>query len=347
MSNYFVNGVDLDSIFAPLTGYTPAASITNFKVGEVDLNQRYLPIAAGVAAAATNFKNIIPDLNTIFSGKLSGYHEYISSGNWTVPYGVNNITVVVAGAGGGGYGYYNSFFGAAIRVRGQNGGNSTLTSSVLNITANGGEGGDNGVAGLSGGYSVSSPPSFNISRPNYNNVGGYTEAFIHNGFTGRASGGGAGRGGGGGSGGYLSTGGDGALNISQGSVGSGFSSYTGGGGGGQNGDGGRGGGGILAGITTPTTQAGGTPSSTSGIPMPYAPGSVYYYAAGGGQIGGFGGGGGGGALVWATNISVTYGTVFTFTPGVGGNCENGSTGNGYNGGVAIMYGTSYDNFPFV
>ena len=358
MSGYQVNTTDLDDIFAPLTGYTPVAAACGYQVNGVDLNQRYLPRAAGVAAAATNFLKNTADLNTIFSGRLTAGLEFTipGSGSWSVPRGVDSITVVVVGGGAGGFGYYNSFFGTAIRVNGNPGGNSTLsTSGGISITANGGYGGYNGGVGAGGGYSVYIPgtgpiPSpLNIAQANYYNYShvGVTQTFTKSGINGVANTGGAGFGGGGGTGGYVSYGGDGSLNPTQSSSGYGYSSYTGGGGGGQSGDGGPGGSNYLLGLTAYSSQAGGTPSNYYGVTNYSAIGSGAGVGRGGGETGGFGGGGGGGALVWATNISVTYGQVFNYTVGVGGTGENGGNNNGLAGGVGIMYGNKYNNFPIV
>jgi hypothetical protein len=66
-SSFFVNGTDLDSIFAPIqTGMTPAAA-TGFTVSGVDLNARYAPLAYGSAAGVTNYKVNGTDLNAIFA----------------------------------------------------------------------------------------------------------------------------------------------------------------------------------------------------------------------------------------------------------------------------------------
>ena len=66
-SKYDVNGVDLDSIFAPYTtGTQPAA--TKYTVNGVDLNQRYAPLSQGSAAQVTGYDVAgVGDLNTLFA----------------------------------------------------------------------------------------------------------------------------------------------------------------------------------------------------------------------------------------------------------------------------------------
>lgn len=68
-SGYTVNGVDLDSIFAPWHTGWPQAPATGYKIAGVDLNARYAPLSTGSGAAATGLTETSSrtDLNTYFA----------------------------------------------------------------------------------------------------------------------------------------------------------------------------------------------------------------------------------------------------------------------------------------
>lgn len=66
-SNYQVNGVDLDTLLAPLHSGWPTAGTTNDQVAGTDLDARYAPLSTGTAPAITNYQVNGVDLNEIFA----------------------------------------------------------------------------------------------------------------------------------------------------------------------------------------------------------------------------------------------------------------------------------------
>ena len=66
-SNYQVNGVDLDTLLAPLHSGWPTAGATNDQVAGTDLDARYAPLSTGTAPAITNYQVAGKDLNEIFA----------------------------------------------------------------------------------------------------------------------------------------------------------------------------------------------------------------------------------------------------------------------------------------
>lgn len=338
MSNFLVNGVDLDLIFAPLAGYTPIAASSGYQINGVDLNQRYLPIAAGVAAPITNFKKNGSDLNTVFAFYSSYYTELATSVNFSLDMGYNFLIVCLVGGGGGGA---KSPIGGP-DVPGGAGGNSTITipSIGFSMTANGGGGGGIGVRGTGGGFSASINGTI-INQPNisYGTAGvilSQTVGLIYvHGTTG-----GIGGGGGGGAGGYDSFGGNGALYPN-----SGGSSLTGGGGGTANevNNGADGGSIYLRGYATPTTQLGGYSGGPQDGQNTPVNGGVISGGGGGGSV--TEGGGGGSGFIWA-RIPVTYNTSVFLTIGAGGTSSQ-IGGTGKSGRSSFSTGPTFFNFPTV
>ena len=66
-SNYQVNGVDLDTLLAPLHSGWPTAGATNDQVAGTDLDARYAPLSTGTAPAITNYQVAGVDLSEIFA----------------------------------------------------------------------------------------------------------------------------------------------------------------------------------------------------------------------------------------------------------------------------------------
>lgn len=102
MSNYKINGVNLDDIFEFRSGRTPLANPTGYKVNGVDLNERYLslshPDAEQLDPLGKYFSNI-NDLSTIFSTKLTGslaVTESHSNSGWSGNTKTLNIRVLFA-----------------------------------------------------------------------------------------------------------------------------------------------------------------------------------------------------------------------------------------------------------
>lgn len=74
MSNYKISGIDLDQFFEPRLGRTPLASATGYKVGGVDLNDRYLNITHGDAIVGPDrpfYNSSGVNLGTLFGARAS------------------------------------------------------------------------------------------------------------------------------------------------------------------------------------------------------------------------------------------------------------------------------------
>ena len=276
--------------------------------------------------------------------------EYTSSGTftYTVPTGVNNISVVCIGAGGasgignsgqggggGALAYRNAIsvtpgqtatvvVGAANGRSGNNGqagGSSSFTYSGTTTTAGGG-GGGGGTGTQSGGSAGSGG-----TRSGTNNGGG-------DGGSGGQDGQNAGGPGGGGAGGYSGNGGNAVGGYSPTTAANGNAGTGGGGGGGGKGganEGGGGGGGGTGLFGEGTNGAGGT---------------------GQGQNANEGGGGGGGSGGASGSDGSTQGEGgFGGSGGAGGggqggpNINSGANGNGGVGSVRIVYHPSGAAFP--
>lgn len=236
---------------------------------------------------------------------------------WTVPQGVNSVSVVVVGAGGGGV--RNGLGGNAYP-----GGNSSFSS----VIAYGGGGGVNngttttlggGFTGADGGGSGGNSPAGSGNTQGGGGAGGYTGNGGHGGL------------------------GDGGTNVVQAAT----SGSGGGGGGGQWAGGGGvgiyGAGASGAGGGQVTGGAGGSGGVAGYTYSQYASGSGL--ANKGGQYGGGGGstyagGGGGGGLAWKNSIAVTPGSSFTVVVGAGGlpNYQWEYGGQGGGGAVRIIWG---------
>lgn len=224
--------------------------------------------------------------------------------NWTVPEGVNSISVVLIGGGGAGNG-------------GTAGGDSILTRSGTELLRAGG--GAAGAAAFTG-----------------QSAGGGGTAIsgtIGGGNGGAGSGGGDNSnqaGGAGGAGGYSGNGGAGGNVFSAGGAGSGGGGAGGGGGsalgdaGGGVGLYGEGANGTCLGSSTP---GGGGSGGTAGLSVAPFTGGNY---GGGGAVARTGGtnGGAGGGLRYRNSIDVIPGQVFEITVGAGGSAG----GRGYAGG---------------
>ena len=67
-SGFADNGVDLDSVFAPLHSGWPQAPACRYTINGVDLNQRYAALSSGTQAAVTRYRDDAGnDLNTYFA----------------------------------------------------------------------------------------------------------------------------------------------------------------------------------------------------------------------------------------------------------------------------------------
>ncbi len=136
MSNFKVNGNDLDNIFMPrgATGATGAPSATNFTVGGTDLQLRYAAYVPNTIAAppthykSSNYSNL--DLNTVFQSISSPIPKYVQTGGSVVESG---STVTITWSNGiGGTLLLNSNF------------HITDTSILISSLIGGGSGGDGG-----------------------------------------------------------------------------------------------------------------------------------------------------------------------------------------------------------
>ncbi len=276
--------------------------------------------------------------------------EYTSPGTYTytVPSGVNNISVVCIGAGGasgignsgqggggGSLGYRNSIsvtpgqtatvvVGAAngrSGNNGQSGGSSSFTYDGTTTTAGGGGGG--GGTGTGTGGSAGSGGT----RSGTTDGGG-------NGGSGGQDGQNAGGPGGGGAGGYSGNGGSAIGGYSPTTAANGNAGTGGGGGGGGKGganEAGGGGGGGTGLFGQGTNGAGGTGQAQNG------------------NEGGGGGGGSGGAPGSDGKSSGEGGFGGDGAAGGGGqggpNINSGANGNGGSGAVRIVYHPSGAAFP--
>ncbi len=137
-SGYDVNGVDLDTIFAPYTSGTQAAA-TGYLVGGVDLNQRYAPLSAGSAALVTGFDSGGADLNTFFAAantttvtvgtQPSNVSGSIAAGDPTGT--VTSGTTTCAGANGtGSYSYTWHIASGSASFTNPNSATTAVTASV-------------------------------------------------------------------------------------------------------------------------------------------------------------------------------------------------------------------------
>ncbi len=278
----------------------------------------------------------------------AAFNTPTNSATWTVPVGVNSITVKAWGGAGA---------GGAI-VSGKNGGpggaggfvQGTLTvtpGSILNIYVGGAGSASSTLGGGGGGYSAVANSAGYLLIAGGGGGGGSADA-AGPGSAGGAGGGSSGvagttAGGGatGGGAGTSSTVGTGGSTNGQNGTGSVGGVGSGGAGGGNGGSGGGGAGGINGG------GAGGSGSSNSGGG---GGGGGQFGGGGGGYSGSTGqgagaGGGSGFATSTAANITLTAGSGTT-TPDTTDPYYTGSTGiggasgaNGNNGYVIILYNT--------
>jgi hypothetical protein len=171
-------GVDLGTFFAPyLTGGTYGAVAKAAAVGVQDtgsdLSNELAAIANGTAAGASGVKKAGVDLNTIFAKQGTTTYNIFgpTSGTFTLPTILGNVTMLIylVGSGGGGGG------GGGVGGGGGAGGGAAvfksyaLTSAnsgqtftyVIGIAGTGGSGGSpNGVSGLTGGATTVASGTF-------------------------------------------------------------------------------------------------------------------------------------------------------------------------------------------
>ena len=82
------------------------------------------------------------------SGKVKfAKQEYTTAGSYTFTVPPGNTSLIITASGGGAAGQISYFGGPWGQSNGAAGGNTTVTNSVFNITANGGVGGYNSAAG--------------------------------------------------------------------------------------------------------------------------------------------------------------------------------------------------------
>ena len=146
-SKYDVNGVDLDSIFAPYTSGTQPAA-TGYTVDGVDLNTRYAPLSAGSAALPTKYViSSGADLNTLFAAANTttvtvGTQPGNVSGSAAAgdPSGtVTSNTTTCAGSGGtGSYSYKWTIASGSATLTAPNSATTGVTGTVdANSTSTG------------------------------------------------------------------------------------------------------------------------------------------------------------------------------------------------------------------
>lgn len=306
------------SVYPVVSTYNSTGTLT---FSGLTANTAYTFSAQAVNARGYS-TNVSSVSTTTGAAPSSSLYVYPGSYTWVAPIGVTSVSVVAVG--GGGTGRQKCGSGVA-------GGASSFTTCVV---ANGGGAGAYG-AGPPGG-------TVGAGTGGAGGAGGATPGL-------QAAGGGAG--------GYSGAGGAGGS-AAGGAAGDG----TGGGGGGGKASGGGGGGVGLFGLTgngvgATVGSAGGTGGS-GGLSGTAGSSSGVNVGGGGGLFGGGGGGsvgspcgiyagGGGGALAYKNNITVSAGTPYTVTVGVGAiPAPAGCVGaKGGSGAVRIVWPGSSRQFP--
>jgi hypothetical protein len=97
--------------------------------------------------------------------------EYTTAGSYTFTVPPGNTSLIITASGGGAAGQTSSFGnGNWTQYNGGAGGNTTVTNSIFNITANGGAGGYNGAAG--GTVSITGATSTTLNQSGNSPSGG-------------------------------------------------------------------------------------------------------------------------------------------------------------------------------
>lgn len=141
MPGYKVNGVDLDTIFAPLQPGWPQAGVTEFEIAGVDLNARYAPLVTGTAAPITDYRTSGPeDLNGIFAAfgstgvqVLTQPHNVVGAAAAGNPAGTvtTNTTTCAGTKGKGTYTYaWHIASGSGVTFTNPNSPTTAVTGSV-------------------------------------------------------------------------------------------------------------------------------------------------------------------------------------------------------------------------
>jgi hypothetical protein len=311
MSGFFINGVDVNTLFkTPSTEFPVQSNPTGFTSNGTDLSTYFAGIFGGASRNATNYKSKDKDFNSIFedSRRVLKRTSITSTTTWTAPTDVNKIDIALVGGGGGG-GY------------------------------DGGGGGGGGGVIITYNYAVTPGQAYSVTiggagsaATGTGNIGGNGGNTIFNTLTAYGGGGGssnhnaAAAGDGGSGGGRGAPDGPNSLRAGYGTQGQGYD----GGGSSSNGAGGGGGGAGGTGNSGSTTGGG---DGGIGVEIP-ASFTIYPYPAS------YGNGGGGGSWAFGYGGQQYYKDVLTGQPGwslSGGN--NQANGVSNTGRFGIAYGT--------
>lgn len=338
------SGARTSIVFVKLDSQTPADAQRVFAWGnpavagqkwsmEILTNARFnMGVGGGYQQSNATFTltqwNMFSATWSGISGSGISQQDFTSSGTFTVPTGVTEVSAVVVGGGGGGGNATNDDEPGA---GGAGGGLSYGTFSVTpgeSLTVTVGSGGQNGATGGTGGTSSLSRGGTTLLSGGGGSGGSSTDSGASGGGTGGSSGGTERDGGG--------TGGNGGATSD--------SSTGAGGGGGAAGYSGNGGEGADRGSNNATAGSGGggggggSGSSTRGGAGGGGVGILGEGASGAAGSGSTGGGGGSGGNDGSDSTSSTGANGGSYGGGGAGGRNNNGGGDGQPGAVRIIWG---------